>query len=158
MVSLLKILLLDITIKRNNRHNDTFTSASNLANNQSSSPTKTRTVNIAIHRGSYMSANFLLNLLNELGKRDKMRGSSSILFLFRNEFNKFNNTGTRMLDSIYHMTKTLKSDFWRKNVILLSLCTQRYYGRHNISSKSINHKWFIDFIAWRYLNPRGDVI
>ena len=34
----------------------------------------------------------LLNLLNELGKRDKMRGSSSILSLFRNEFNKLNNT------------------------------------------------------------------
>ena len=28
----------------------------------------------------------------------------SILSLFRNELNKFNNTGTRMLDSIYHMT------------------------------------------------------
>ena len=26
------------------------------------------------HRGSYMSAHVLLNLLNELGKRDKMRG------------------------------------------------------------------------------------
>ena len=28
-----------------------------------------------INRGSYMSAHILLNLLNELGKRDKMRGS-----------------------------------------------------------------------------------
>ena len=34
-----------------------------------------------------------------------------------------------MLDSIYHMTNSLKSDFWRKNVIILSLCTQRCYGR-----------------------------
>ena len=52
-----------------------------------------------------MSAHGLLNLLNELGKRDKMRGLPSILSLFRNEFNKFNNTCTRarMLDSIYHM-------------------------------------------------------
>ena len=64
-----------------------------------------------------MSAHVLLNLLNELGKRDKMRGLPSILSLFRNEFNKFNNTRARMLDSIYHMTNTLKSDFWRKNVI-----------------------------------------
>ena len=56
------------------------------------------------HRGSYMSAHVLLNLLNELGKRDKMRGLPSILSLFRNEFNKFNNTRARMLDSIYHMT------------------------------------------------------
>ena len=39
-----------------------------------------------------MSAHVLLNLLNEFGKRDKMRGLPSILSLFRNEFNKFNNT------------------------------------------------------------------
>ena len=38
-----------------------------------------------------------------------MRGLPSILSLFRNEFNKFNNTRARMLDSIYHMTNTLKS-------------------------------------------------
>ena len=54
------------------------------------------------NRGSYMSVHALLNLLNELGKRDKMRGLLSILSLFRNEFNKFNNTRARMLDSIYH--------------------------------------------------------
>ena len=59
-----------------------------------------------------MSAHDLLNLLNKLGKRDKMRGLPSILSLFRNEFNKFNNTGARMFDSIYHMTYTLKSHFW----------------------------------------------
>ena len=51
-----------------------------------------------------MRAIVLLSLFNELGKRDKMRGLSSILSLVRNEFNKFNNTRTRMLDSIYHMT------------------------------------------------------
>ena len=67
-----------------------------------------------------MSAHVLLNLLNEFGERDKMRGLPSILYLFRNEFNKFNNTGGRMLDSIYNMTNTLKSHFWRKNVIILS--------------------------------------
>ena len=39
----------------------------------------------------YMSAHVLLNLLNELGKKDKMRGLPSISSLFRNEFNKFNN-------------------------------------------------------------------
>ena len=55
-----------------------------------------------------MSAHVLLNLLNEFGKRDKMRGLSSILSLFRNEFNKFKNTGARMLDSIYHMTFRLR--------------------------------------------------
>ena len=34
-----------------------------------------------------MSAHVLLNLLNELGKRDEMQGLPSILSLFRNEFN-----------------------------------------------------------------------
>ena len=80
------------------------------------------------NKGSYMSAHVLLNLLNKLGKRDKMRGRPSILSLFRNEFNKFNNTRARMLDSIYHMTNYLKSHFWRKNVMILSSCTQRCYG------------------------------
>ena len=51
-----------------------------------------------------MSVHVLLNLLNKLRKIDKMRGLSSILSLFRNEVNKFNNTIARMLDSIYHMT------------------------------------------------------
>ena len=42
-----------------------------------------------------------------------------------------------MLDSIYHMTNTLKSHFWRKNVMILSSCKQRCNGRHNVSRKSI---------------------
>ena len=50
-----------------------------------------------------MSAHVLLNLLNKLGKRDKMRGLPSILSLFPNKFNRFNNTGAQMLDSVYHM-------------------------------------------------------
>ena len=54
-----------------------------------------------------MSAHVLLNLLNESGKSDKMQGMPSILSLFHDEFNKFNNTGTRMLDSIYHMVLKL---------------------------------------------------
>ena len=70
-----------------------------------------------------MSAHVLLNLLNELGKSDKMRGLSSILSLFRNKFNKFNSTGARMLDSIYHMTFKIlkKSHFSRENVNISSL-------------------------------------
>ena len=54
-----------------------------------------------------MSAHVLLNLLNEYGKRDKMRGLSSILSIFCYEFNKFNNTRAQMLDSIYHKTLRL---------------------------------------------------
>ena len=64
-----------------------------------------------------MSAHVLLNLLNELGKNDKMRGLPR----------------ARMLDSIYHMTNTLKSYFWRKNATNLSLCTQCCYGCHKVS-------------------------
>ena len=86
-----------------------------------------------------MSAHVLLNLLNELGKRDKMRGLPSIFSLFRNEFNKFNNTRARMLDSIYHMTNSMKSHFWRKNVMIFVIMKQCCYGRHNFSRKSINH-------------------
>ena len=54
-----------------------------------------------------MSAHVLLNLLNELGKRDKMRGLPSILSLFCDEFNKFNKTRARMLNSFYHMALRL---------------------------------------------------
>ena len=37
-----------------------------------------------LYRGSYMSAHVLFNLLNQLGKRDKMRDLPSILSLFPN--------------------------------------------------------------------------
>ena len=39
-----------------------------------------------------MSAYVLLNLLNKLGKRDKMGDLQSTLSLFCSKFNKFNNT------------------------------------------------------------------
>ena len=42
-----------------------------------------------------MSAHVLLNISNKLRKRNKMRGLQSILSLFRNKFNKFNNTGAQ---------------------------------------------------------------
>ena len=61
-----------------------------------------------------MSAHVLLNLFNDFGKNDEMRGLSSILSLFRNELNKFNNTGAQIFDSIYHydIRVTLKYPFW----------------------------------------------
>ena len=73
-----------------------------------------------------MSAHVILKLFNKLKKRDKMRGLPSILSLFSKEFNKFNNTGARMLDSIYHMTlKLLKNLIFFHNVIMdvNTLCT-----------------------------------
>ena len=59
-----------------------------------------------------MSAHVLLNLLNELGEKVRCEAVSSILSVFPNEFNKFNNTGARMQDSTYHMTR--KSHFISK--------------------------------------------
>ena len=56
-----------------------------------------------------MSAHVLLNLLNELGKGNKMQDLPCILLLFH-KFNKFNNTGAQMLDSIYYMTFKLLSN------------------------------------------------
>ena len=59
-----------------------------------------------------------------------------------------------MLDTFYHITlRILCNLITAKNVIILSLCTQRCYGRQSVSRKSVNHWWFIDFIAWRYFTP-----
>ena len=75
-----------------------------------------------------MSAHVLLNLLIELRKGDKMLGLPSILSLFCNGFNKFNNTGARQLDSIFHMTlKYLKNRiFGVKTVKILPSFTLSY--------------------------------
>ena len=64
----------------------------------------------------------LLNVLNKLRKRDKMRGFPAFYLFF---------------------TTSLM---------------QRWYERHNVSRKSVNHQWFIDFIARHYFTPGGDVI
>ena len=63
-----------------------------------------------------MSAHVLLNLLNELGKRDKMRGLPSILSLFLNDFNKFNNTlrSTNVRSDV----KTLYFCHYVRNVVM----------------------------------------
>ena len=50
-----------------------------------------------------MSVHVSLKLLNDLERIDKMRGLPTILYLFRTEFNEFNNTRARKLDSIYRM-------------------------------------------------------
>ena len=59
------------------------------------------------HIGSYMIAHFLLNLLNELRKSDKMRDLSSILSLFPMSLINSIQYKSTMLDSIYHMTLKL---------------------------------------------------
>ena len=40
-------------------------------------------------------------------KKRKCEARLAFIFFFRNQFNNFNNTGARILDSIYH--RTLKS-------------------------------------------------
>ena len=61
-------------------------------------------LSIVIHRGSYLNAHVLLNLLIELGKVTKCEGCRAIYRFLRNEFDKFNTTTARMLDSIHHIT------------------------------------------------------
>ena len=48
-----------------------------------------------------MSALVLLNLLNELGEKIRCEAMPSILSVFPNDFNKFNDTGARVQDSIW---------------------------------------------------------
>ena len=67
---------------------------------------------------SYQRLQCELNLLNELGEKIRCEPVLSILFVFTNEFNKFNNTG----GSIYHLT--LKSHFLRK------FCSKMSQFRH----------------------------
>ena len=62
-----------------------------------------------------MTGHVLLNLLNELGEKIRCEAVPSILSGFPDEFNKFNNTGVRMQDSISHMT--LKSHFHYKRYL-----------------------------------------
>ena len=48
-----------------------------------------------------------------------MGGLQSILFLFHNKFNKFNNTSSQMLKLVKN---ALKAHFCCKNIIILSFC------------------------------------
>ena len=82
-----------------------------------------------------MSAHVLLDFIKRDGERDKMLGLSSILSLFRNEFNKSNITVARMLDSIYHrMLKLLKNRvFVFENVKSLPSFTQHYNERYYVA-------------------------
>ena len=63
-----------------------------------------------------MRAHILLNLLNKLGGKIRCEAVLSILSI--SSFNKFNNTGARMQESIYHMT--LKSHLIRDFCIKIS--------------------------------------
>ena len=44
----------------------------------------------------------IIEFIKQVEEKIKMLGLPSILNLFRNKFNKFDNTGALMLDSIHH--------------------------------------------------------
>ena len=71
-----------------------------------------------------MSAHVLSIFLNELEKKVRCKALSSILSVFPNEFNNFNNTGARVQDSVYQ--PTLKSHFISK------FCTKTSRFRHYV--------------------------
>ena len=68
-----------------------------------------------------MSARIFIEFIKQVEKIDKIRGLPSILFLFRNEFDKFNNTVARILDSIYinYDIKIILKSFFSVNVRVL---------------------------------------
>ena len=86
-----------------------------------------------------LQCSFIITL-NELGKKDKMRGLPSILSLFHKDLNKFKDTRTQMLNSKDHMILkvhifSIQSSrfyhFARKAVYLIFVMTV-----HNISDAS----------------------
>ena len=66
-----------------------------------------------------MSAHVLLNLLNEMG----------------NMFNKFSNTGARMLDFIYHIKLTRYCNITRAHYLDMVNCKIKYLQRKNVLSQ-----------------------
>ena len=73
-----------------------------------------------------MSVYVLLNLLNELRKMDKMLGLPSILSLFRNEFNKFNNTRARNMIRGYIFQKSKMLFLSRRRIPMATLMYEQY--------------------------------
>ena len=65
-----------------------------------------------------------------------MGGLLSILSLFRNKFNKINNTTEQMLDTIYHMTLRL---LWNPISAVKALYFCNYVRNIVMDRKLINH-------------------
>ena len=85
-----------------------------------------------------------------------MLGLPSILSLFGNEFNKFNNTRARMSESIYHMTLKL-------NRVFTIYTRHYYYGRRYIPLHTVTKIYkplvvYRFFYIWRHIIRRHDVI
>ena len=72
---------------------------SRLQNLQLTSSELKHTLHFIVNKGSYMSAPVLLNLLNELRKKGKMRGLLSILSHCRNKLNNTEAQNIRSYDT-----------------------------------------------------------
>ena len=83
-----------------------------------------------------MSAHVLLNLLNESGKEIKCEACRAFyLFYAISLINSIIQEHVVRFYLSYDIKISLKYHFCRRNVIFFSLCTQRCYGRHNVSQK-----------------------
>ena len=71
-----------------------------------------------------------------------MPGLTSILSLFSNEFNKFNNTRAQMLYFIYHMIFRLNLNLMSAiKIIMYAMFTLLWTSFHtcNVTRKPVNH-------------------
>ena len=84
----------------------------------------------------YESAHVLLNLLNELGGKDKMWGFTEDLSVLLNKSNKFDKIGPWLQDFILHMT--LKSHL----IIEFGIITSRF--RHYKTRRFYRHQCITD--------------
>ena len=78
-----------------------------------------------------MSAHVLLNLLNEL-RRKEIKFEAWRAFFFHNGFNKLNKSEARMLGSIFHMTFKiiLKSYFNEKTLEFCHMLVKSVISKH----------------------------
>ena len=83
-----------------------------------------------------MIVHALLIFLNKLRKRNKMRGLPSILFLFRNEFNKVNNK-YRSPNVKFYLLQDIKKIFWK--IAIFPYFTQSYNACHNVTLLTLLH-------------------
>ena len=86
-----------------------------------------------------------IEVIKRAVKRNEMRGLPRILSLFRDKPDRFNNTGARLLGSIYCMTLKLlfklRLKIARNYALMLPYNYMRnHYGRHYMAlPKFVNH-------------------
>ena len=102
----------------------------------------------ALNRGSYMSAHVLLNLLNELRKRDNMRLAKYFISFFATSLmNSITQEHQCWIKFITCHLKFFKNGISGVKIQVIIIFTQRIMDSLRNVSKSVNHWWFINFIA-----------